>query len=304
MGAGADLEPSVSVVIPAFNAERTLAAVLMSLEAQVPAPDEIIVVDDRSADRTAEIARELGATVIEPERRGFAGGARNRGWDAARGDVVVFLDSDAIPEPDWGAALQRGLREFPGAIVGGARTFSARTPWGWVSHLQVETPYLPRGAPRRVPFVSSLCMAVPRSLALRWDESYGGEDAIFCADALAAGVPLVFDPRIRAFHDHGRETFDELRRQQARLAYGLARCGRIQQEGAHKRIFSRVPLHYFGLIRLVFIYRRVRENRELRTRFLQVLPRMAFAEWTLGLTSLRYVVHRPELRAPERRERS
>jgi glycosyltransferase involved in cell wall biosynthesis len=297
------LEPSVSVVIPAHNAERTLGAVVTSLQAQAPAPDEIIVVDDGSVDGTAEIARELGATVIRTERRGYAGGARNRGWDAARADVVVFLDADAIPEPGWGAALQRAVREFPGAIVGGARTFAARTPWGWVSHLQVETPYLPRGAPRRASFVSSLCMAVPRSLSLRWDESYGGEDAIFCADALAAGVPLVFDPRVRAFHDHGRETFDELRRQQARLAYGLARCGRIQQEGAHKRVFSRIPLHYFGLIRLVFIYRRVRENRELRSRFVQVLPRMAVAEWTLGLASLRYVVHRPELRASDRGER-
>lgn len=291
---------SVTVVIPAYNAERTIGEVVTALNAQDPPPDAIIVVDDGSHDRTGSIAADLGARVIRTDRQSFAGGARNRGWDAAHGDVVVFLDADAIPAPGWGAALARALQEFPGAIVGGARTFTARTPWGWVSHLQIETPYLPRGAPRDVPFVSSLCMVVPRALPVRWDESYGGEDALYCADALAAGTRLVFDPRIETIHDHGRETFTDLRRQQDRLAYGLARCGPVQREGLHKRVFSRVPLHYFGLVRLLFIYRRVRENEELRGRFLRVLPRMMVAEWTLGLSALRYVIRRPELRGEER----
>lgn len=47
---------SYSVVIPAFDAERTLGSVLTSLAAQDPPPEEIVVVDDRSTDRTAEIA--------------------------------------------------------------------------------------------------------------------------------------------------------------------------------------------------------------------------------------------------------
>jgi cellulose synthase/poly-beta-1,6-N-acetylglucosamine synthase-like glycosyltransferase len=137
----------------------------------------------------------------------FAGGARNLGWDAASGDTVVFLDSDAIPEAGWAAGLVRALDEFPGAIVGCARTFTASTASGWVAHLQVGTPYLPLGAPRRTTFVSSFCMAVPHSAALRWDESYGGEDALFCVDAVAAGISLVFDPRFAAQHDHGRQSF-------------------------------------------------------------------------------------------------
>ena len=92
---------------------------------------------------------------------------------------------------------------------------------------------------------------------MRFDSSYGGEDGIFSADALAAGYELVFDPRFHAFHDHARETYGELRRQQQRLAYGLARIGAIQREGVHKRILARVPLHYFALVRLLFISRRL-----------------------------------------------
>jgi glycosyltransferase involved in cell wall biosynthesis len=287
---------STTVVIPAYNAERTIGRVLEALADQDPAPDEVIVVDDGSTDRTAELASARGARVVRTERHGYAGGARNHGWDQARGDVVVFLDSDAVPQPGWGSGLARALGEFPGAIVGCARTFSARTAWGWVAHLQVETPYLPRGGPRELPFVSSFCMAVPRSAPVRWDESYGGEDAVFCVDALEAGLRLVFDPRFHAYHDHGRESFREVRRQQNRLAFGLARCGPIQREGLHKRLLARVPVHYFALARLPVIYRRVRDDDELRRRFRRVLPLLVLAEWTLGVSAVRYAVRRPALR--------
>jgi glycosyltransferase involved in cell wall biosynthesis len=287
--------PSISVVIPAHDAERTIGAVLRALEEQARPPDEVIVVDDASTDRTAAIAQELGARVVRTERPVLAGGARNRGWEAARGDVVVFLDSDAVPAPGWGEGVRRAAEEFDGAIFGCARTFSARTAWGWVAHLQNETPYLPLGRPRDVRFVSSYCMAVPRHLPLRWDESYGGEDGVFSANAIAGGYRLVFDPRFHAYHDHDRESFRDLRRQQQRLAYGLARIGAVQREGLHKRVLARVPLHYFALLRLPVIYRRVRTYPGLQRPFLANLHRLVLAEWTLGFDAVRYAVDRPPL---------
>jgi glycosyltransferase involved in cell wall biosynthesis len=290
------MAPSFSVVIPAHNAERTLGAVLESIGSQEPAPAEIIVVDDASSDRTGEIAEAAGATVLRNEAPLLAGGARNRGWDAATGDVVVFLDSDAIPAPGWNAGLAAALEEFPHALVGTARTFAGRSSWGWVAHLQCETPYLPRGGPRDVRFLSSYCLAVPRDAPLRWDESYGGEDGIFSAQALAAGYRLVFEPRAVAHHDHQRASFRDLRRQQQRLAYGLSRIGAVQREGLHKRILARVPLHYFALVRLLFIWRRVRSIPELRRPFLANLHRLVLAEWTLGADAVRYAVRRPPLR--------
>jgi glycosyltransferase involved in cell wall biosynthesis len=293
----ADPGQSVSVVIPAFNAERTLGAVLGALAADPERPDEVIVVDDRSTDRTAEIALAHGARVVEGTRVGYAGGARNRGWDAALGDVVVFLDADAVPLPGFGAGVRRATREFPGAIVGCARRFAPVTAWSWVAHLQIETPFLERGRPRDVRFVSSYCMLVPRALDLRFDESYGGEDAVFSADALARGIRLVFDPRYAALHDHDRDTFAKLRRQQSRTAFAAARVGAVQREGLSKRITSRVPLHYFALLRLPVIYRRLDEDPHLRRRFVRLLPLMAVGEWTLGAYAVRYAVQpRPRLR--------
>jgi glycosyltransferase involved in cell wall biosynthesis len=290
-------QPSYSVVIPALNAARTLGAVLSALASEEPRPEEVIVVDDGSTDATAEIAAAHGARVVRGSGTGYAGGARNRGWDEASGDVVVFLDADAIPAPGWSAGLGRALHEYPGAIIGCARTFEGSTPWGWVAYLQFETPYLPLGEPHRRRFVSSFCIAVPRTTPLRWDESYGGEDGVFSADAIAAGMKLVFDPRFHAHHDHGRESFEDLRGQQRRLAYGLARLGPVQREGVHKRVLARVPIHYFALLRLPVIFRRLKPMPELRARFLRMLPRMVVAEWTLGASALRYALRPPPVRS-------
>jgi hypothetical protein len=143
--------------------------------------------------------------------------------------------------------------------------------------------------------LSSGCLAVPRTAPIRWDESYGGEDGVFSADALLAGIPLIFDPRFSVEHDSDRRTFGDLRRQQRRIAYGLARCSAVQREGRHKHIVLRVPA-YFSLVRLVVIYRRLRKDAELRSRFLRLLPRMILAEWTMGLSAARYALRRPALR--------
>ena len=123
----------MTVVIPAYNAERTLGDVLDALAAQGEPVDEVIVVDDGSTDATAAVAAARGARVVQTDGGGFAGAARNRGWDEATGDIVVFLDSDAIPGLGWGAGLRRALDDFPGAIVGCARTFRGKTSWGWVA---------------------------------------------------------------------------------------------------------------------------------------------------------------------------
>ena len=149
--------------------------------------------------------------------------------------------------------------------------------------------------------MSSFCMLVPRSAPLRWDESYGGEDALFCADARAAGIRLVFDPRFVAIHEHERASFADLRRQQRRLAYGLARAAQLEERGGAHRVARRLPLHYFALLRLPVLYRRLDEDPELRRRFVALLPRLALAEWTLGASSVRYAARPPALRGCRQR---
>jgi 4,4'-diaponeurosporenoate glycosyltransferase len=103
----------VSVVIPARNEEANLGRLLGSLARQRDAPAEVIVVDDRSSDATADLARRGGATVLtgtEPPP-GWNGKcwACHQGAVAASGDCLVFLDADVTLAPD---ALGRLVTEY------------------------------------------------------------------------------------------------------------------------------------------------------------------------------------------------
>jgi len=109
--------PSVSVIIPARNEEHNLPALLHSLASQPLKPREIIVVDDGSADRTAEAARQFGATVLasQPLPDGWRGKtwACHQGAQAAAGDLLWFVDADTWFEPD-------GLARMLSGYTGGA----------------------------------------------------------------------------------------------------------------------------------------------------------------------------------------
>ena len=147
-----------------------------------------------------------------------------------------------------------------------------------------------------------LCPA--SALDRRFDESYGGEDAVFSADAPGAGHP----PRLRPGATPRLVTtttatrFAKLRRQQARVASAAARVGTVQQEGMSKRISSRVPLHYFALLRLpVRFLPPARRGPAAPPPLVRLLPLMAVGEWTLGVYAVRYAVRpRRDLRRPAR----
>lgn len=102
----------LSVVIPARNEEHNLPMLLRSLAAQSARPQEILVVDDASTDRTADVARQLGARVIrsEPLPDGWRGKtwACHQGAQAASGDLLLFLDADTWLEPHGLARLLSG----------------------------------------------------------------------------------------------------------------------------------------------------------------------------------------------------
>jgi glycosyltransferase involved in cell wall biosynthesis len=93
--------PKVSVVIPAFNAERYLRETLDSVLAQTCRDLEVVVVDDGSTDATREIAASYGEPVrCVPQANAGPSPARNRGIREARGEFVAFVDSDDLWLPE------------------------------------------------------------------------------------------------------------------------------------------------------------------------------------------------------------
>ena len=110
----------LSAIIPARNEEKNLPRLLRSLQSQSVPPDEIIVVDDASTDRTAAVAREHGAIVVTPPP--LPDGWRGKTWacqhgaEQAHGAWLLFLDADTWFEPNGLAAVRA---EFS-ALGGGA----------------------------------------------------------------------------------------------------------------------------------------------------------------------------------------
>ncbi|HVB17924.1 MAG TPA: glycosyltransferase [Stellaceae bacterium] len=111
--------PRVSVVVCAYNAERTMGACLASLET-LDYPDyEVIVVNDGSTDRTLEISERFPyCRIISQENKGLSV-ARNVGAEAATGEIVAYTDSDCVADPDWLTYLVARMEDGHLAACGG-----------------------------------------------------------------------------------------------------------------------------------------------------------------------------------------
>ena len=114
-------QPLVSVIMPAYNAERYLEECLESVERQTYRDLEILFVDDGSTDGTLEIARSHAESDprirVMTQRNQYAGVARNNGMAKAKGDYLLFLDSDDVFEPSMVELLVARAEETDADVV-------------------------------------------------------------------------------------------------------------------------------------------------------------------------------------------
>jgi glycosyltransferase involved in cell wall biosynthesis len=111
--------PRISVIVPARNAAATLARCLDALSAQKTDDIELIVVDDNSTDQTAAIASRYQVNLIALPQHAGVSAARNRGAEASRGEVLLFIDADVILAPGgMSRILNTMARPEVGALIG------------------------------------------------------------------------------------------------------------------------------------------------------------------------------------------
>jgi GT2 family glycosyltransferase len=106
----------IAVYIPCFNGARHLAMCIASLMAQTRVPDEIIVVDDGSSDRTPSIATMYPVKLVGHKANLGLGATRTTGVKTVNADLVASIDADCFAHPDWLKRLADKLEQNPDAI--------------------------------------------------------------------------------------------------------------------------------------------------------------------------------------------
>lgn len=199
----------VSVVIPCLDAEPYLAQTLGSVLAQSRAADEIIVVDDGSADGSCDVAQSFGRRIrVLSQPNAGACAARNEGARRATGDALLFLDADDVLGRDALAGLTGALQRRAGAIAGCRWRRLERIDGEWRSR---PASCAPRGAAQHPlcawlqgwyhPPCSLLWSRAAFNRAGGWDETaIVNQDGLLMMRAMAAGVPLVMASSGCAFY--------------------------------------------------------------------------------------------------------
>jgi len=123
------MNPLFTIIIPAFNCRASLELLLRCLEAQTLPPEhfECVIVDDGSKDGSGEIALTYQGRLnvrglTHPINRGRSH-ARNTGWRQSEGEVVIFLDADVLPAPQWLEKYQAACAAEPWAVIAGERYY-------------------------------------------------------------------------------------------------------------------------------------------------------------------------------------
>ena len=109
-------KPTFSVIIPLYNKECEIEGTIRSVLSQTRLPDEIVVVDDGSTDRSAGIVQRIDSPLIRLVAQPNAGecAARNRAIAEARGEYLALIDADDEWEPGFLAEIEAMIGEFPG----------------------------------------------------------------------------------------------------------------------------------------------------------------------------------------------
>jgi len=191
----------VSFIIPALNEERHIGRCLLAIAAlrHTDIDMEVIVVDNGSTDRTTEIAKERGATVLVKADAPVSA-LRNYGVASCRGDLIACVDADCAVDPGW---LEEGLSDMArGTVDMVGSAYAVPDDAGWIGRINdlVQN----KKADTGVKYIPAGNMLVKRACfeALGgFDESLEtSEDVDLCRRLRRSGYTLLIDQKVRSTH--------------------------------------------------------------------------------------------------------
>jgi len=145
----------VSIIIPAYNEEKDIKDVLDSIMRQTYPKEKIetIVIDDKSTDKTAEIAKKYPVKLIKGQHKGV-GAARNLGIKNATGDIILFVDADQVLDKNYVKEIVSCFKEDVAGVSGFEKLYNTKSLIAKLSYLKKRLGYetaklIPLGAVRK-----------------------------------------------------------------------------------------------------------------------------------------------------------
>lgn len=220
----------ISVIIPTLNAEHEIDALLIALDRQSIQPNEILVVDSASEDKTIELVQKhKRVRLLEIDRQDFNHGTtRDMALNESSGDFVCFLTQDAVPvSDDYLKRLVAPMVEDSNiALVSGRQLPKANAR----RFEQLVRDFNYPGAPSvrskgdlkkfgiKTFFASDTCSAYRRTAYLEcggFDHVNTNEDMLMAAKFIASGMKVAYEPRAEVYHSHNLTPSQQFARNRA-----------------------------------------------------------------------------------------
>ena len=244
--------PLVSVIVPVYNGEHRLPALLSALHAQTYPNLEILIVDNNSKDGTAAVIRADPSVqyVWEGLQQGCSA-ARNAALEVAQGEILAFTDDDCIPAPEWVSEGVSCLSRGDYHLVGGNIEFFFSQLPGYAEWLDASQ-FLNQAKYVSTKFAVTANLFVRREVFEQIGSFNGtvvsGGDVIFCRRACEHGFLIGYAEAARIAHPT-RKTLKSLLDKAWRTGYG---AGQLKAQCQGKLIQTYLSVNDYRLPQLNF----------------------------------------------------